>query len=115
MNISTLAGSSYQHRLKEAWEHFVENRDYDYSFIRSEILDSWKRARNMGVNPRDINYKNLSPDELNMKINKNLELINIVHPHLESIYSIVEGSGSYILLCDSEGYVIDYKGDPDII
>lgn len=115
MNISTLSGSSYQHRLKEAWEHFVENRDYDYSFIRSEILDSWKRARDTGINPRDINYKNLSPDELNMKINKNLELINIVHPHLEQIYSIVEGSGSYILLCDSEGYVIDYKGDPDII
>ena len=115
MNISTLADSSYQHRLKEAWGHFVENRDYDYSFMRSEILESWKRARNTGINPRDINYKNLSPDELNMKINKNLELINIVHPHLESIYSIVEGSGSYILLCDSEGYVIDYKGDPDII
>lgn len=115
MNISALGSSDYQHHLRTAWEHFIENKDYDYSFIREEILESWKRARNMGIDPRDINYKNLSPDELNMKINKNIELINIVHPHLERIYSIVKGSGSYILLCDSEGYVIDFKGDSDII
>ncbi len=115
MTISILAGDEYQNHLKEAWKHFIENKDYDYSFMRSEILESWKRARKTGVNPKKIYYSNLSPDELNMKINKNINLINIVHPHLESIYSIVKGSGSYILLCDSDGYVIDFKGDPDII
>ncbi len=115
MNISALGSSDYQQQLKTAWEHFIENKDYDYSFIRSEILESWKRSRSTGINPKEINYKNLSQDELNMKINKNIDLINIVHPHLESIYSIVKGSGSYILLCDSEGYVIDFKGDSDII
>lgn len=115
MNISALGSSDYQQHLKTAWEHFIENKDYDYSFIRNEILESWKRAKDTNINPRDINYKNLSFDELNMKINKNIELINIVHPHLERIYSIVKGSGSYILLCDSDGYVIDFKGDPDII
>lgn len=115
MNVSLLSSSEYQQHLKEAWEYFIEDREYDFSFIRPEILDSWKRSRSVGVDPKKINYRNLSADELNLKINKNIGLISIVHPYLEQIYSIVRGSGSYILLCDRDGYVIDFKGDADII
>lgn len=115
MSVSLLSSNDYQLHLKEAWEHFIENKDYDFSFMRPEILDSWKRSRNLGVDPIEISYKTLSADELNLKINKNINLIGIVHPYLEQIHSIVKGSGSYILLCDREGYVIDFKGDADII
>lgn len=115
MNASTLRSQEYQSQLKKAWSHFINNRDFDYSCVRPEILESWKRSKQSGVNPVEINYSNLSSSQLNLKINKNIDIIDIVHPYLERLYEMVKGSGSYILLCDREGYIIDFKGDADII
>ena len=105
----------YQQKVRIAWEHFIKNEDYDYSFLRPEILASWTRSKNMNVNPRNTKYKTLPQEELNIVINQNIYLINIIRPYMENLYDIVKGSGSYILLCDKKGRIIDFKGDPDII
>jgi transcriptional regulator with PAS, ATPase and Fis domain len=42
-------------------------------------------------------------------------LINTVRPYIEKLYSIVEGSGFYLMLSDKDGYVLDLIGDQNII
>lgn len=105
----------YQASLKVAWNRFIENKNYDYSFIRPEILTSWERSRKAEVDPFESNHAPLKGEELNIRINSHLALIEVVHPYLENLFSVVKGSGFYILLCDKDGYILDLLGDNDII
>lgn len=105
----------YQERLTDAWEKFIHYENFDESFVRPEILESWKRSRNAGVSLKNIKAHFLSSQELNIRINSNLELIEVVRPYMEKLYSIVQGSGFYLLFCDKDGYILDLIGDPNII
>ncbi|WP_165445147.1 sigma-54-dependent Fis family transcriptional regulator [Bacilliculturomica massiliensis] len=111
----------YQQALSIAWEKFINGEDYDFSCVRPEILASWKRSKSYGVDPMNPDSSAnparhvLGADELNIRINSNLFLIEITHPYMEMIYSIVASTGSFIMLCDKDGYILDTIGDPDII
>ena len=107
--------NDYQKKLRIAWEKFINYEDFDYSFIRPEILDSWKRSRASGVNPYGSSRNILNTESLNIKINSNLDLIDIVRPYMEKLFSIVKDSGFYILLCDKDGFILDLIGDKEII
>jgi transcriptional regulator of acetoin/glycerol metabolism len=99
--------------ITEAWRKFISCGKVD-SKVRSEIADSWIRCRKYGVDPHNgrgnVKYPNI--DEL---INKNSELISVARPVIESIYSLVRGSGFALFLADKDGYIIDVIGDEDIM
>ncbi|HZK02217.1 MAG TPA: sigma-54-dependent Fis family transcriptional regulator [Anaerovoracaceae bacterium] len=105
----------YNDRLVEAWEKFIASESYDYSFIRPEILDSWKRSRSYLVDPYRSKTTILPPEELKSRIKSNRLLIEISRPYMEKLYSVVKGSGFYLLLIDKDGYILDLIGDKDII
>lgn len=105
----------YQTRLIEAWNKFINYEDYDYSFIRPEIFASWQRSRDAKASLANIGTSFLNSNELNIRINSNLGLIEVVRPYMEKIYSIVQGSDFYLLFCDKDGYILDLIGDPSII
>lgn len=104
---------NYLEFIAESWENFISTGEVD-SKVRSEIGDSWIRCRRDGVNPYNgkgvITHSNV--DEL---INKNSELIYVARPIMESIYSMVSGSGFAIFLTDKDGYIIEVIGDKDIM
>ncbi|WP_256133474.1 sigma-54-dependent Fis family transcriptional regulator [Anaerovorax odorimutans] len=106
---------AYQKRLHIAWQHFIKNEDYDYSFMNADILHSWERSRAAKVDPFGIVNKILTPDELNLKINNNMKLIEVAHPYMERLYSFIKETNSYILLSDKAGYILDYLGDNEIV
>ncbi|MBQ9015481.1 MAG: sigma-54-dependent Fis family transcriptional regulator [Firmicutes bacterium] len=106
---------NYQEALHDLWLHFIRGEEADYSVVRPEILDSWKRSRDAGVNPYEPMRRILSPEELNIRINANMDLIDVVRPYMERLYSVVKNSGFYILFCDKEGYLLDLLGDPEIV
>ncbi len=105
----------YNERLLSAWEKFINNEAYDYSFIRQEILESWKRSRSYLVDPYHSKTALLPPDELDKRIRDNQFLIEITRPYMEKLYSVVKGSGFYLLLVDKDGYILDLIGDQEII
>ena len=74
--------AAYQDKLHKAWEHFIKKDDYDYSFIHTDILRSWERSRAADVDPFGIVTKILSQEELNLRINNNMKLIEVVHPYM---------------------------------
>ena len=107
----------YQDKLQNAWEHFIagEDQDYDYSFLRPVIFESWLRCRNYNVNPYEKITTILNADEIAKLCSENNQLIKTVRPYMERLYSIVEGSGYFLLLSDKEGYVLDLIGDKEMI
>lgn len=115
------ADPTYQSHLAEAWEKFIGGEPFDEELLRPEVLASWKRSKAYGVDPmnpdRPTNPSRrvLNADALNIRINSNLFLIEITHPYMEMIYSIVSRTGSFIMLCDKDGYILDSMGDNDII
>ena len=105
----------YRQELKKAWEHFISYEEYDYSSVRPEILDSWKRSRDHNVNPNEIKSIIYSEDDIERNIDAHSNLIQTVRPYMEQIYSIVRDSGFYIMLCDKDGIILDLLGDETII
>ncbi len=105
----------YMEQLNAAWDCFISGREYDYSFMRPEILESWERSRNYKVDPYKRLTEILQPDAIHEKLETNKMLISTVHPYMEKLYSIVEGSGFYLMLSDQDGYILDLIGDRDII
>lgn len=106
---------SYREQLKSAWEHFVQGEDGDYSCVRPEILKSWERSREHGVNPYEIKSIIYSEDDIKRNLESHKKFIQIVRPYMEQIYSIVKNSGFYIMLCDDNGIILDLIGDESII
>lgn len=105
----------YQKSLQVAWDKFINNEEYDYSSMRPEVLESWRRSRDAKVSPHETLSNILTDEALNIRINANISLIEIVHPYMKNLYSVVQGSGFYILFCDKDGFILDLIGDPDII
>ncbi|MEL7654963.1 MAG: sigma-54-dependent Fis family transcriptional regulator [Bacillota bacterium] len=107
----------YQEKLQNAWEHFIsgDDQNFDYSFIRPVIFESWLRCRNYKINPKEKITSILSADEIARLSSENSQLIRTVRPYMERLYSIVEGSGYFLLLSDKEGFVLDLIGDEEMI
>lgn len=99
--------------IDKAWRDFISTKRVNPK-VRSEIRDSWIRCMNYNVDPHNgrgsVKHHNI--EEL---INKNSELISVARPIMESIYSMVCGSGFALFLADKDGYIIDVIGDKDIM
>ena len=106
----------YNDLLHQAWEHFISYEPFDYSFIRPEILESWKRSRTFSVDPFHLKTTILSKQDLMKQIHGDNELlVDIARSYMDKLYSVVKGSGFYLLLCDKEGYILHIVGDKEII
>lgn len=104
---------NYIEFITKAWENFITTGKI-HPKVRREIADSWIRCRKYGVNPHSGKGNIIHPN-INKLIDKNNELISVARPVIESIYSMVRGSGFAIFLVDKEGYIIDIIGDKDIM
>ena len=104
---------SYLEFIIEAWKEFISSGKVNHK-VRSEICDSWIRCREHGVDPYGGKGKVKHPN-IEELISKNSELISVARPIMESIYSMVEGSGFALFLTDKEGYIVDVIGDEDIL
>lgn len=103
----------YINFIAQAWREFIAT-GIIHPKVRSEIADSWRRCKSYGVDPmngRGVN--NYKPPEI--LTGENAELISVAKPIMESIYSIVAGSGFSIILTDKDGYIVEVIGDKDIM
>ncbi|MCQ2499819.1 MAG: sigma 54-interacting transcriptional regulator [Lachnospiraceae bacterium] len=101
--------------IRNCWEHFIRG-DFseDYSRIRPEILESWKRSREHALNPMEISHVRLTRPELEERIRLCLPVLEVVRPYMEQLYSIVKGTDVYISFSDKDAYVLELLGDPSM-
>ncbi|MBC2581621.1 sigma-54-dependent Fis family transcriptional regulator [Clostridium sp. DJ247] len=105
---------NYTEVISNDWKVFIE-KGYISNRVRPEIAESWKRCRAYGIDHMNGRGNNATLVDAEVKIKENTDLIISARPVMESIYSIVAGSGFAIILSDKDGYIVDIIGDSDIM
>ena len=80
--------------------------------VREEILESWKRCREIGVNPYQIKANEiLSDEEFEKVLADNTHLIKYSVAFMKDLYKFVEGFGLAVALTDANGVLLKIIGD----
>jgi len=101
--------------IEEAWNRYIANDVLDIHKIRPEIAHSWQRCRNLKVDPYGQSTAEIKGSELKERLQTSQHLIKIARPFIHNLYGFVKGSGFQIVLADSNGYVLEVIGDPEIV
>ncbi|MCL2853199.1 MAG: sigma 54-interacting transcriptional regulator [Defluviitaleaceae bacterium] len=101
-----------QLQVGAAWDQFWNSPDSGIPYdIREEILESWKRSKQFGIDPYHMEKNVLSPDALEQRIKNSRILYDIAVPIMDDLHSFEKGSGFLSMLCDAEGYVLRVIGE----
>lgn len=100
----------------EQWLAFVNGAAFvDNEVIPEEVLNAWCRCRKMGIDPLKLPEKKiLTGSDLESLLFQNKEFMKISRPFLFDLYRFLEGSGFYVVLFDSNGYLLEILGDHDM-
>jgi len=101
--------------IEEAWNRYIANDVLDIHKIRPEVAHSWQRCRNLKVDPYGQSTGEIKGNELKEKLQSSQHLIKIARPFIHNLYGFVKGTGYQIVLADSNGYVLEVIGDPEIV
>lgn len=107
---------NYLDCLKDNWEKFITTGKIDQArFIRPEVLSSWKRSRERGIDPYKLYPISLAPKNLKQKLAENQELIDIASPFLDAFVSNLKDSGFRVDLLDKDLYILKQFGEPGVL
>lgn len=102
--------------LIEAWQQFIACGNLKLAKVRPEILESWQRCFEAGVDPHDgISHRILEQHELDQLRAKRADLIEIAGYFMNRLYEFVAGSGFIVFLSDERGYIMNSIGDYEIL
>jgi PAS domain-containing protein/DNA-binding XRE family transcriptional regulator len=109
--IKTQKTKSGQKKLLKAWENFVLNNK-SKGMHDIPVLADWEECRKLKANPLEFDYKHiLSKQELDDRIIRRAEFIEVSRPHLDIIEQTLRTQTSTyaIVLADEDGYCIDLR------
>jgi len=102
--------------LTKLWREFINGRIVDLSAVRPEILQSWQRCHNAGVDPYGgTSHLILKQHELEQLRIENTELMEIAWHFMVRLYQFVAGSGFVVFLSDERGFIMESIGDYEIL
>ncbi len=103
-------------QTRAAWERYIAHREIEPGSIRTDIVRSWLRCEQQGVDHRSggssviVNGK-----ELEALLARNAALIDAARPFMRSLYELMENSGFAVILVDRDGFVIEVIGDAVVL
>lgn len=107
------ATNSYQHYVLPNWKAFIGGKNQTAG-LRPQILESWIRCQQAGVNPYNNSiHSRLEAADLRKMLSKQRELVKIAKPIMSNLYQFVQGSGFVVALADERGYIMEMFGDQD--
>lgn len=102
--------------LAESWRRFIRNGNMDTIAVRPQILQSWQRCYDAGVDPYDgTSHLILKQYELEQMRARNTELMEVAWHFMVRLYEFVAGSGFVVFLSDERGYIMESIGDYEIL
>jgi PAS domain S-box-containing protein len=102
--------------VREAWERVVVRNEPPRQEIRPEVLRSWKRCREMGLDPfRKVPPPVLAGSDLDRLIRLNRDLIEFSGPMLDMIQISVRDTDFMVSLSEKDGCVLLVRGDTEIM
>ncbi len=101
--------------LKVQWDRFITKNEIDPA-LDDVVKQSWLRSVSYGVNPlQKTGEACISRNELESRLMKKDDLLQFSIPLMESLYTLVQGSGFLVILCDEEGFLLKVKGDSNTL
>jgi PAS domain S-box-containing protein len=114
--ISKVKGKMLNLNLTAEWEQFISHGRVKSDIIRPEILESWQRCYEAGVDPYDgSSHLILTQPELEQLQSNHAELIETAWHFMVKLYEFVAGSGFIVLLSEEHGYIVKSVGDCNIL
>jgi sigma-54 dependent transcriptional regulator, acetoin dehydrogenase operon transcriptional activator AcoR len=102
--------------IKEAWEQMVVKGLTPSHPIRPEILYSWQRCRNMGLDPyRPKKPPTLDTTELSRRLDANRLFVETAKPLMDMVELSTRGTRFITALSDCDGYVMAISGDNETL
>ena len=102
--------------IKEAWEQMVVKGLTPSHPIRPEILYSWQRCRDMGLDPyRPKKPPTLDTTELSRRLDANRLFIETAKPLMDMVELSTRGTRFITALADRDGYVMAISGDHETL
>ncbi|MGC7873359.1 sigma-54-dependent Fis family transcriptional regulator [Desulfosporosinus sp. SYSU MS00001] len=102
--------------ISMAWKQFISDGIPRKIAAAPEIMESWQRCYEKGVNPYDGKAcRILNQAELDDLLAKRKDIIDIAKPFMLKLYEFVKGSGFIVMLTDERGYIMESLGDQNIL
>ncbi|WP_458413964.1 sigma-54-dependent Fis family transcriptional regulator [Schinkia sp. CFF1] len=103
--------------LEAFWEKFVSKvkEDIQHYQLRKDILNSWKRRQESGVNPGQMQTEAALTEDQMRQITEQSELYQIAKPIIDDLFYKMRGTGYLVTLADQKGRIIYIKGDVFIL
>lgn len=102
-------------RLEDLWMQFATNQTIPSENLRPSIVDSWERCRTLNVDPHVHSPAQLSPEQLDHRLNTLHEYLETIEPVIARVERLVETSKYMISFVDADGYVLTTHGDPSLL
>ncbi|SMC76267.1 sigma-54-dependent Fis family transcriptional regulator [Sporomusa malonica] len=107
--------NSEQGGILLTWKDYVSGENW-MPTIRPQIIESWTRCEQAGVNPYDSGiHSKLAEAALSAMLLEKQELITIAKPFMTNLYKFVQGSGFVVVLTDERGYIMEMLCDEDTL
>ncbi|MDR1815875.1 MAG: sigma 54-interacting transcriptional regulator [Clostridiales Family XIII bacterium] len=106
---------AYKRSAHRAWAALCRGEEQEEGGVRPVILRSWQRSMAYGVDPLSVKKAVHDSEDVRRRSEANRDLLLIARSYMERLYSIVSGSGFYLMISDADGVVLDLIGDEDIV
>jgi transcriptional regulator of acetoin/glycerol metabolism len=102
--------------IRRAYGQFLSKGRVPRGVVPDFIERSWQRSAAFGVASDRIREIG-RVDEIDLRIvaNQYGSLINLAAPVMEHLHQQLTGTGSVVLLCSGEGFILHSMGDPDFL
>lgn len=100
----------------EDWRAFVARGDIrGLTNVRREVLESWLRSRQAGVDPFRSQVVAVSTEELTERRKRQQALLDVAVPLLRMVAESIRGSGFRVDLFDGDLILLEQFGDDDVL
>ena len=112
--------SSYsEYDTREAWERFVRTGssvDERPPKVREEILDSWRRSRDSGVDAASLaSRKVYDEQQIHLRRERNTALRKAASAAFKRLEPHLKEARTILILADDQGVIIDAIGDAHVL
>jgi len=102
--------------IQSEWQRFISTGSTaNILSIRPEVLSSWKRSYERGIDPYHIRTATITPEELARRLESNRTLLEVSIPLLEAFGSNIEGSDFRVDLIDSDLFILKQFGEKKVL
>ena len=102
--------------IRRAYGQFLSKGRVPRGVVPEFIERSWQRSAAFGVAyDRIREIGRVDESDLRMVSSQYGSLINLATPVMEHLHQQLTGTGSVVLLCSGEGFILHSMGDPDFL